>query len=92
MALLLVNSTIATHAFAVDLIEAARNQDSEAVQSLLADGSNPNTQQADGATALHWAVYGENSDMTASLIEAGADVNTVNRLGASALYIAAKSG
>ena len=92
LALLLVSSTVATRAFAVDLIEAARNQDSEAVQSLLADGSNPNTQQADGATALHWAVYGENADMAASLIEAGADVNAVNRLGASALYVAAKSG
>jgi len=90
--LLLVGSTLTTNAFAVDLIEAARNQDVEAVQSLLLEGADPNDRQPDGATALHWAVYREDSDMVAALIAAGADVNAINRLGASPLYLAAKNG
>ena len=74
------------------LIDAAREQNVEAVQQLLSDGIDPNEKQPDGATALHWAVYQENADVLQSLIEAGADVNIVNRLGTSALFIAAKSG
>lgn len=92
LALLLVSGAIAPGASAVDLIDATRNQDLEALQTLLSDGADPNEQQADGATALHWAVYQEDAAMVASLIEAGADVNAVNRLGASPLYVAAKSG
>lgn len=74
------------------LIEAARHQDAEAVHLLLKEGANPDDRQADGATALHWAVYHEDVNTVASLIEAGANVNAVNRLGASPLYLAAKSG
>ena len=46
---------------ALDLIEAVREQDSAAVRSLIAEGSDPNIAQADGATALHWAVHRENA-------------------------------
>jgi len=74
------------------LIEAVRHQDTQTMQQLLNDGIDPNEQQADGATALHWAAYQEDVNMLTALIEAGADVNIVNRLGASSLYLAAKSG
>jgi len=74
------------------LIEAARYQDSAMLLSLLRDGVDPDSRQADGATALHWVVYHENVDALAALIAANADVNAVNRLGASPLYLAAKSG
>ncbi len=74
------------------LIAAARYEDAAAVRQLLSDGVDPNTRQADGATALHWAVYRQDLDMLAALLEAGADVNSVNRLGASPLFIAAESG
>ena len=74
------------------LITAAKSQDVATVRLLLADGVDPDTRQADGATALHWAVYRENHDIVAALIAAEADVNSVNRLGASALYLAAKGG
>ena len=74
------------------LITAAKNQDIVAVRLLLADGVDPDTRQADGATALHWAVHRNNHDIVTALINAGTDVNSVNRLGASALYLAAKVG
>lgn len=74
------------------LIEAARMQDAGALQQLLDRGVDPDTRQADGATALHWAVYHEDTEAVAALIEAGADVDAANRLGASPLYLAAKSG
>ena len=92
LALLVVGATVPDQATAADLIEVARNQNSVALQSLLDGGADPNERQADGATALHWAVYREDMDMVTALLEAGADVNAVNRLGASPLYIAAKSG
>jgi ankyrin repeat protein len=74
------------------LIEAARYQDAAMLQALLRDGVDPDSRQADGATAIHWAVYNEDVDALALLIVADADVNAVNRLGASPLYLAAKSG
>jgi len=92
VALLVVSLAISAHAVAVDLIEAVRNQDTASLQSLLDGGADPNAQQPDGATALHWAVYREDIGVVSTLLEAGADVNVVNRLGASPLYIAAKSG
>ena len=76
----------------VPLIDAARHRDLAAVSQLLAAGANPNDEQPDGATALHWAVYLEDYVMVERLLEAGADVNAVNRLNASALYLAAKEG
>ncbi len=86
------SALFASSAFAVDLIDAVRNQDSSTVQSLLTDGADPNARQPDGATALHWAAYRDNAELVATLLDSGADVDAVNRLGASALYIAAKSG
>ncbi len=74
------------------LIDAARYQDAVLLQTLLRDGIDPDLRQADGASAIHWAVYHENVDALAALIAADADVNAVNRLGASPLYLAAKSG
>ena len=74
------------------LVDAARHQDTVMLQLLLNADANPDSRQADGATALHWAVYHANVDIVASLIEADANVNAVNRLGASPLYLAAKNG
>ena len=74
------------------IVDAARHQDTVMLKQLLNAGSDPDTRQADGATALHWAVYHENIDAVASLIEADSNVNAVNRLGASPLYLAAKNG
>lgn len=74
------------------LIDAARQNNERVVSILLSDGADANSEQADGATALHWAVYHSNSEMVSALIEAGANVDAVNRLNASPLYLAAKEG
>lgn len=72
------------------LIETARYQDAEDVRVLLESGADPDQRQADGATALHWAVYRQDMEMAGLLLSAGADVNAVNRLGASPLFVAAE--
>ena len=74
------------------LADAAQRQDKQAVQALLAKKTDVNATQADGATALHWAVYAEDAETTASLIRAGANVNVKNNYGVSPFAVAAKSG
>ena len=75
-----------------NLIEAARQDDAEAVRVAIANGADPGSRQADGATALHWSVYRQDLEMTQALLAASADVNAANRLGAAPLFVAAESG
>jgi ankyrin repeat protein len=72
------------------LADAVQRQDKQAVQALLKKKADVNATQADGATALHWAVYGEDAETTALLIRAGANVNVRNNYGVSPLSLAAK--
>ena len=74
------------------LIAASRAQDSETVQALLSDGVNVNGEQADGATALHWAAYRDDLELASLLINAGADLDKANELGATPLFLAADNG
>jgi ankyrin repeat protein len=74
------------------LADAARRQDKQAVQALLAKKADVNATQPDGATALHWAAYAEDAETTAQLIRAGANVNVRNNYGVSPLALAAKHG
>ena len=74
------------------LADAAQRQDKQAVQALLAKKADVNATQADGATALHWAVYADDAETTASLIRAGATVNVKNNYGVSPFAVAAKNG
>ena len=60
------------------LVDAARAADATAVEQLLAAGAPVNTQQPDGATALHWAVHRNAPAIADQLIAAGADVNAAN--------------
>lgn len=66
--------------------------DRAAVQSLLREKADPNAAQADGATALQWAVYRDDLEMTDALLAAGANVNLANREGATPMYLAALHG
>lgn len=70
------------------LPEAARAGDRDTVNALLKAGVAPATPEADGTTALHWAVYRDDGAMTTRLIEVGADVNSANRNGATPLMLA----
>ena len=81
-------------AFASDsrLVEAVQNRDHDAVTSLLARHVDVNAAQADGATALQWAVHWNDLATVDRLIQAGANVNAANDLGATPLYLACRKG
>ena len=85
--LLLCGITVAAASDA-RLIDAARNNDVEAVKALLKQHATVNTTQADGSTALHWAAHRDNLALADLLIRNGADANAVNDDGATPLYLA----
>ena len=45
------------------LLEAIKNQNHDAVRTLIAGGADVNATQPDGATALHWAAYRDDVDL-----------------------------
>lgn len=72
---------------------AARIGDREAVRKLLTSGADVNAAEADGMTALHWAVTRDDAELVDMLLHAGADVRATTRLGGyTALLMAAKNG
>jgi len=75
-----------------DVADAAMRKDRAAVQTLLQKGANVNAAQADGARAIHWAVYNGDLEMAKMLIAAGADVKVVNRDGSTPLWLASTNG
>ncbi|WP_066057486.1 M48 family metallopeptidase [Robertmurraya korlensis] len=60
------------------LMEAASENDTEAISTLLDDGADVNEVDSEGSSALHWAVYSGQLDAAALLLESGADPNTVD--------------
>ena len=55
----------------VALVEAVKQADATAVRTLLDGSVDVNTPEADGTTALHWAVRLDSLDVTDLLIAAG---------------------
>ena len=51
-----------------------------------------NAPEGDGATALHWAVHGEQLELARMLVDAGANVDVANDLGITPLYLASAAG
>ena len=76
----------------VPLADAAKNADWGAMRALLEQGTDVNTPQGDGTTALHWAAYWNDTESTELLIRAGADVNVSNDLGSTPLWTACENG
>ena len=90
-ALLLAGSV--THAAAPSPVaNAAMKRDRAAVVALIAQKADVNAAQADGATAVHWAVYYDDLEMLDRLIRAGARVTVANRDGATPLTLACING
>ena len=54
------------------LIEAVKAANGQAVKTLLRDRVDVNTREADGTTALHWAVRGDDVATVQQLLEAKA--------------------
>jgi ankyrin repeat protein len=74
------------------LVEAVKNGDKTAVAALIRQRANVNTPEADGTTALHWAVREDDLDLADMLVRAGADVKAANRYGVTAIYLACVNG
>jgi len=75
------------------LIDAARNGDVAAAQTLLAGGADANTAQGDGMTALHWAAERGHAAVADLLLSAGATVDAKTRIGSyTPLHLASRGG
>ncbi len=70
------------------LLAAARSGDSAGVAALIARRADVKTHDADGATALHWAVHNADRRSIAALIAAGAPVDAANDYGVTPLMLA----
>ena len=74
------------------LVDAARSGDATGVAALLEQGVDASTPQADGATALHWAVDRDDAAMADALIRAGAALDAANDFGVTPLWLACQNG
>jgi len=66
--------------------------DQAAVQKLLQQHADVNAPQADGATALHWAVFNSDRATVDLLLRAGANPKAANRDGSTPLWLACING
>lgn len=72
--------------------DAVEHGDATVVRKLIEQHADVNTPQADGATALHWAVFNSNKEVVEMLLKAGANPKAANREGATALWLASING
>ena len=84
-AALLLLTTIGVGAATSDVADAVMRGDSDAVRRLLSQKADVNAPQADGATALHWAVYRDDLATVDLLLKAGANAKVANSFGATPL-------
>jgi ankyrin repeat protein len=74
------------------LADAAQKMDRAAIHALLDRGAGVNEPQADGTTALHWAVQQDDLETAKLLTGAHANVKAVNRYGVTPLSLACTNG
>jgi uncharacterized protein len=74
------------------LVAAVKAGDRSEVAAFLDRRVDVNVPQADGTTALHWAVDGDDAEIVRMLVRGGANVKAVNRYGATPLWLAAVNG
>jgi len=72
----------------LSLTDAAKQGDREAVRTALSNHADVNASEADGSTALHWAIHRQDLEMADLLIRAGANVNAANDYGVTGLSLA----
>ena len=74
------------------LLGAAKSGTAAEMRRLLESDANPNEADADGTSALHWAVHRGAVDSVQALLAAGAAVDAQNRYGIRPAYLAAENG
>jgi len=74
------------------LAEVVHSGDSAAALELLKKGAKGHSEEADGTTALHWAVQQDDARLVSALLKAGAQVRAANRYGVTPLALAAING
>jgi uncharacterized protein len=77
---------------APSLVDAVRRGDRDAVRALLRARADVNKPEADGTTALHYAVQADALDLVTLLVRAGANVKAANRYGVQPITLAATNG
>jgi uncharacterized protein len=80
------------HAATSDVADATMRGDQQALRAAIARKADVNAPQADGSTALHWAVERDDLQAADLLIKAGARVNAKTREGVMPLQLAAVNG
>ena len=74
------------------LAQAAAQADLQLVRQLLAARADVNAADADGTTALHWAVWADHPETVEELLRAGAAATSPNAFGVTPIYTAAERG
>jgi len=74
------------------LVEAVKSGQTTVARALLAKHADVNVAEADGTTALHWAVELDDPEMARALLKAGAKAQVANRYGVTPLHLAATNG
>jgi len=77
---------------AAPLVDAVKAGDKAAAIALIAKRVDVNAPEADGTTALHWAVHQNDLDLAERLLRAGAKANAKNDYGATPMSEAAVTG
>src|ERR1700704_3909230 len=77
---------------AAPLVDAVKSGDKAAALALIEHRADVNAPEADGTTALHWAVHQNDLDLAERLLRAGAKVNVKNDYGATPMSEAAVTG
>ena len=82
----------AVYAAPTPLVDAIKSGNRQAARAALKQTRDVNTPEADGTTALHWAVRGNDIELARMLLRAGAKADVANRYGLTPLMLAAENG
>jgi uncharacterized protein len=77
---------------ASSVLDSVKAGDKAAVRVLVKQKADVNRPEADGTTALHWAVNRDDLEMTGLLLAAGANASAANRYGVTPLALASTNG
>ena len=72
--------------------DAARVGDLSAVRALVANGANPNAEDAYGRTPVYFAAFEGHANAIRALADCGADIGRADRYGETPVFIAANEG